>query len=144
MNIIFLTAATGGGHEKAAIALMQYMEKQISGCKTILIDTLKFINPLIDRLVTGTYLSTIRKIPSIYGKLYDFSEREEFITLLVKGVNGIFSHKLYNIRAIPSRCCCMHPYHTASNAFEPKEKRTGVHSCGWSRYGLLKPFFLEA
>lgn len=110
MNIIFLTAATGGGHEKAAIALMQYMEKQISGCKTILIDTLKFINPLIDRLVTGTYLSTIRKIPSIYGKLYDFSEREEFITLLVKGVNGIFSHKLYKIfeQYSPDAVVCTH------------------------------------
>lgn len=110
MNILFLTAATGGGHVKAALALMKQMEKQIPGCKTNLVDTLKYISPMVDRLITGTYLMTIRTAPGIYGKLYDISEKDEFITDLVKSFNNILSHKLYRLfeQHVPSAVICTH------------------------------------
>lgn len=110
MNILFLTAATGGGHVKAAQALMQQMEKQIPGCKTSLIDTLKYINPLVDKLVTGTYLHTIKTIPGIYGRFYDLSEKDEFITDLVKAFNYILSRKLCSLfeQYSPNAVVCAH------------------------------------
>ena len=110
MNILFLTAATGGGHVKAAQALMQQMERQIPDCKTRLVDSLKYINPLIDRLVTGTYLKTIRILPAIYGKFYDLSEKDEFITNLVKGFNYILSRKLCSLieQYNPDAVICAH------------------------------------
>lgn len=110
MNILFLTAATGGGHVKAAKALIEYMEKNIPGCRTRLVDALKYINPLIDRLITGTYLSTVKKLPGIYGKLYDLSEKDETITDLVKGLNNLLSYRLYSLfkKDIPDAVICTH------------------------------------
>jgi len=110
MNILFLTAATGGGHVKAALALMQQMEKQIPDCKTSLVDSLKYVNPMVDKLVTGTYLKTVKNVPGIYGKLYDFSEKDEFITDLVKGFNNILSHRLYKLfeQYVPDAVVCTH------------------------------------
>jgi processive 1,2-diacylglycerol beta-glucosyltransferase len=110
MNVLFLTAATGGGHIKAAQALMQQMERQIPDCGTKLVDSLKYINPLVDKLVTGTYLRTIRSVPAIYGKFYDLSEKNEGITDIVKGLSGILSGKLYDLLDSykPDAVVCVH------------------------------------
>lgn len=110
MKILFLTAATGGGHVKTAQAIMQQMEKQIPDCKTKLVDSLKYINPLVDRLITGTYLHTIKIIPGIYGRFYDLSEKDEFITDLVKSFNYILSHRLYSLfeQYRPDAVICAH------------------------------------
>lgn len=110
MKILFLTAATGGGHIKTALALMQQMEKQIPDCKTRLVDSLKYIHPLVDRLVTGTYLHTIKSVPGLYGKFYDLSEKGELITDLVKGFNYILSRKLLSLFAQygPDAVVCTH------------------------------------
>ena len=94
MNILFLTAATGGGHVKAANALMNQMENQLPDCKTMLVDSLKYINPAIDKLVTGVYLSTIKTAPFLYGRFYDLSENDDFITDIAKGFNSLLSGKL--------------------------------------------------
>jgi processive 1,2-diacylglycerol beta-glucosyltransferase len=94
MNILFLTAATGGGHVKAAQALMRQMEKQLPDCRTMLVDSLKYINPLVDKVVTGLYLQTIKKAPYIYGKFYDLSENDDFITDFVKAFNSLLSGRL--------------------------------------------------
>jgi len=110
MNILFLTAATGGGHVKAALALMQQMEQQIPDCKTSLVDSLKYINPIVDRLITGTYLKTVKNVPGIYGKLYSISEKDEFVTDLVKGFNNVLSHRLYRLfkQYVPDAVVCTH------------------------------------
>lgn len=110
MNILFLTAATGGGHVKAAEALMEHMEKQLPGCRTRLIDALKFINPLIDRLITGTYLSTVKALPGLYGKFYDLSEKDETITKLVRGLNSLLSRRLLQLFQgdMPDAVICTH------------------------------------
>jgi len=110
MNVLFLTAATGGGHVKAAQALMEYMEKQLPGCKTRLIDALKYINPIVDRLITGTYLNTVKALPGLYGKFYDLSEKGETITKLVRGLNNILSHRLLQLfqEDMPDAVICTH------------------------------------
>lgn len=110
MNILFLTAATGGGHVKASQALMEHMESRIPGCRTRLVDALKCINPAIDRLITGTYLQTIKKAPHIYGKLYDLSEKDEVYTDLVKSFNSILAPRLMKafLEEMPDAVVCTH------------------------------------
>ncbi len=110
MNVLFLTAATGGGHVKAAQALMEHMEKQLPGCKTRLVDALKYINPIIDRLITGTYLNTVKTLPCLYGKFYDLSEKDETITKLVRGLNNLLSRRLLQLfqEDMPDAVICTH------------------------------------
>jgi len=89
-----MTADTGGGHVKAAQALMHQSEKQIPGCKSMLVDSLKFISPAINKIITGTYHKTIKSAPFLYGKLYDLSEDGDFITDIAKAFNGLLSGRL--------------------------------------------------
>lgn len=110
MNVLFLTAATGGGHVKAAQALMEHMEKQLPGCRTRLVDALKYISPIIDRLITGTYLNTVKTLPGLYGKFYDLSEKDETITKLVRGLNNLLSRRLLQLfqEDMPEAVICTH------------------------------------
>lgn len=110
MKILFLTAAIGGGHVKAAQALMHQMEKQLPCCETYLVDSLKYINPAIDSLITGTYLHTIKTVPRLYGKLYDLSEKDEFITYLARGFNHKLSSRLTDLleQYNPDAVVCTH------------------------------------
>jgi processive 1,2-diacylglycerol beta-glucosyltransferase len=110
MHILILTAATGGGHAKAASALKEYMEKRIAGCRIYIVDALKYINPVVEKLIAGAYLQAIRSIPGVYGKLYDLSEKDESISGMVKGLNGVLARGLYSLieHDSPDAIICTH------------------------------------
>lgn len=125
MKILFLAANTGGGHVKAAEAIMEYMEENVPGCETELIDALKYINAGIDRLITGTYLQTIRKAPWIYRRLYYLSEKNKSAAAFAKAMGGLLSSGLAGLftERSPDAVICTHsiPLHMVS-----KLKRAGI------------------
>lgn len=110
MNTLFLSAATGGGHDKAAEAIIECMKQRNPGSGILLSDSLKNISPAFDRLVVGTYLHTIKNTPNIYGTLYKLSETNESITDITKSLNRIFSFRLNDIikAAAPSLIVSTH------------------------------------
>lgn len=112
MKVLFLSASTGGGHTKAAEAIMESMEKKLSGFNGQVVDTLKHISPVIDKLVVGTYLNTVRKTPRIYGTFYKLSETDENITDITKTFNKLMSFKLNDFinEYAPSVIVCTHTF----------------------------------
>ncbi len=112
MDILFLTVSIGAGHMKAAESVKNHVQQKYPGSRAMIVDTLKYINPLIDKLVIGGYLNAVRRTPQIYGKLYELSESGDNIYYLSGAVNRILSLKL--IRLIkefsPSVIVCTHPF----------------------------------
>ena len=104
---------------------MEYMDANIPGCETELIDALKYINTGIDRLITGTYLQAIKKAPWIYRKLYALSERNGSVTSFAKTVSGLLSSGLAGIFADrpPDAVICAH---TIPLQMVSKLKRAGI------------------
>ena len=94
MNTLFLSASTGGGHDKAAEAVMECMKHKNPDSNMLLSNSLKHISPLFDRLITGTYLHTMRNTPNVYGTLYELSEKAENITDITKTLNRLLSYRL--------------------------------------------------
>ncbi|MDP4091903.1 MAG: glycosyltransferase [Bacillota bacterium] len=94
MNVLLLTVATGGGHQKAAEAVKEIAEKCFPGSKTLLIDALRYSSPVADRIIVGSYLNTIRNTPFMYRRLYQMSERGESFYGLSNTVNRFLSHRL--------------------------------------------------
>jgi processive 1,2-diacylglycerol beta-glucosyltransferase len=74
MNILILTVSAGAGHSMAAEAIKNKIKKRFPQSRTVIIDTYKYVNPLVDKLIIGGYLKTIKKTPKVYGKLYALSE----------------------------------------------------------------------
>ncbi len=112
MKILFLTASMGGGHAKAAEAVMETMEMRCPGFSGQIVDTLKYISPVVDKLVTGAYLKTVTTTPGIYGKFYKLSEMDENITDITKSFNKLMSYKLFGFinEYAPAAVVCTHTF----------------------------------
>lgn len=112
MNILFLSVSAGGGHMKAAESLKSYIEEIYSGSKTILLDSLKYINPVMNKLVIGGYLSTVQITPKLYGMLYDLAEIGENISEASQILNRIISFKIKRLvrQFVPDLIVCTHPF----------------------------------
>ena len=70
MKILILTAATGGGHLRASSALKSYILETQEDCEVEIVDTLKYISPLLDKTVTEGYEAMAKRTPKLFGSLY--------------------------------------------------------------------------
>ncbi|KAA8675924.1 MGDG synthase family glycosyltransferase [Clostridium sp. HV4-5-A1G] len=83
MNVLILSISAGGGHGNAAEALKSYISLRDPASKVKIVDALKYINPIIDKVVIGSYLKSLKVSPSLYGKLYSYSEGDYTITTTI-------------------------------------------------------------
>lgn len=94
MRVLVFSIAAGGGHGKAAEAIKTYVELEAPDSSVKILDTLKYVNPFIDKIVVGSYLNTIKHKPSLFGKLYDFAEKDDALFSVSNKFNDIISTKL--------------------------------------------------
>lgn len=127
MNVLFLSLSAGGGHNRAAEAVKEYIQQKHPSSNTLIVDALKYANPVINNLVVGSYLNTLKSTPSIYGKLYEFSELKDNLSGVSRTINKVLSSKIKELiqSARPSIVVCTHPFalHMLSNL-----KKKGVLS----------------
>lgn len=83
MKVLILSISAGGGHGNAAMALKNYISLRDVKSKVKIVDTLKYINPIIDKVVIGSYLKSLKVSPFLYGKLYSNSEDDYTITTTI-------------------------------------------------------------
>lgn len=115
MKVLILSVSAGGGHGHAAEAIKEYINFKDSMSEVRIIDTLKYINPIIDKVVIGSYLKTIKVTPALYGKLYTHSEGEYTIASTISSkLIEIMTHKLLPLLKDfnPDILICTHPFST--------------------------------
>ncbi|KOR26278.1 MGDG synthase family glycosyltransferase [Clostridium sp. FAM 1755] len=113
MKILILSVSAGGGHSHAAEALKSYIKLNNNEAEITVIDTLKYINPLIDKVIIGSYLKTLKVTPSLFGKLYDHSEDDDGLaTVISSNFNKIMTYKLSPLidEFNPDVIICTHPF----------------------------------
>lgn len=112
MDILFLSVSAGGGHMKAAESLKSYVEETLPGSRTILLDSLRYINPIIDKVVVGGYLGTLKSTPKLYGKLYELTETDDNFSEVWQTMNRIISYKIKRLirQFKPEIVVCTHPF----------------------------------
>lgn len=94
MNILILSASTGGGHMRASKAIEGYMTQQNKDINVKIVDSLLYISPILNKTITGGYVYLATKTPRLYGKLYDLTNKEHKLANFVTRVNNIFANKL--------------------------------------------------
>lgn len=94
MDILFLSVSTGGGHIKAAEALKDYVKTRWPHSRCLIIDTLRYISPLLDKCIVGGYIRIINSMPSLYVSLYTLSENNKKIVGMTYAACRMFSYKL--------------------------------------------------
>lgn len=94
MKILILSVSAGGGHSNAAKALKDYTLMDDPSSKVKIIDTLKYVSPFVDKIVIGSYLKSIKITPSLFGKLYDFTETDDGLSSMTNKFNEIMADKI--------------------------------------------------
>ncbi|MEG2893788.1 MAG: glycosyltransferase [Clostridium sp.] len=112
MKILALTVSAGNGHNKAAESIKDYLTSHFDNIEVEIFDTLKYINPVLDKVVVGSYLTSVKNTPSLYGKLYEYAETEDAVSNISGFVNDILSIKLKKLlaRKKPDLVYCTHPF----------------------------------
>lgn len=74
MKALILTVTAGQGHHQCALAIAEYLKKRNIECE--IIDTLKYINPILYESVKHGYLISTQDLPTAYGKVYRLAEKK--------------------------------------------------------------------
>ena len=77
MKVLVLSATTGGGHMTAANALKEYILMQQPDADVLIIDTIQYVSPFINKAVTSGYIYMVRNTPTIYGGIYNNSDKTD-------------------------------------------------------------------
>lgn len=75
-KVLIMSASTGGGHNRAAKAMKDEIEKCIDGehitCE--IIDSLKLINTTMDKIISSGYEKSAKYTPKAWGGVYKMSD----------------------------------------------------------------------
>lgn len=93
MKILLLTAATGGGHLRAAHAVEEYIKENTS-YEVVTVDALKAVGRFLDKTVCDSYLFMAKKVPTLFGRLYKRTNKQTHFGNLVPKLSGLFSGML--------------------------------------------------
>ena len=97
MRVIILSASIGGGHMSASNALKSYILGNSEEIEVEVIDTLKYINPLLNGIIVNGYMFLIKKISWFYEKLYYITDKENAVSLFLEMIEKLFSNKLLRL-----------------------------------------------
>ncbi|AAK80839.1 processive 1,2-diacylglycerol beta-glucosyltransferase [Clostridium acetobutylicum] len=114
MKFLILSVSAGGGHIHAAFALKKYIAKYLEGSQVKMLDTIKYLNPFLDKVLIGGYLKTLKVSPALFGKLYNFTEKDDNLASLSNKINEFMAYKLIPIIEDfnPDVIICTHPFPT--------------------------------
>lgn len=80
-KVLIMTASTGGGHNRAAKAIVEELEKRNYNGEEIeckIIDSFKLVNIAVDKVISDGYEISAKYTPSAYGKMYNISDMKFF------------------------------------------------------------------
>lgn len=128
MKILALTVSAGCGHGKALEAINNYFLQNNNDIDFKVIDTFKYINPLIDKLVIGSYLNTLKNTPSIYAKLFSYAENEDTVSNVTQIINDFLSKRIKHLidKYNPDVIVCTHFFPLEMLSILKRKGRTSV------------------
>jgi processive 1,2-diacylglycerol beta-glucosyltransferase len=74
-KILVLSVSAGAGHTRAAEAIRAYANLPHSGASVTHLDVMQFASSTLRKLYTDFYISLVNKAPSLWGQIYNFTNR---------------------------------------------------------------------
>lgn len=111
-RVLLLTASAGGGHNSAAKAIKDALEK--ADCEVIIVDSVKSASPMLNVIVSDGYEKSAKYIPQTYGSIYRMSgrkTRKKNLDVIIRQLMGRKILYLVNNKK-PDAIICTHPFPT--------------------------------
>lgn len=128
MRILIFSAATGGGHKRAAAAIEAKIKATSPETDVKVVDAMKAIGKVYDKTVCGGYHFMATKIPNIYGKCYKITDRKTLMYKAVMKSNTLMSNKLLDTinEYAPDVVIICHPFVTTMISKLRRQGKTNV------------------
>ena len=111
-KFLLVTASIGSGHEKAARAIAQGIEKSFPDARLDMVDFMSWQTSAINALMKAIYLKMLALVPNLYEFMYQFTAGKRkggFIQLLMAYVMSRSIKRLLR-RYRPDVIICTHPF----------------------------------
>ena len=110
-KVLVFYAAYGGGHLSAAKSIQKYLSENYTDAHTEMIDCIKYINTVLDKVTTGAYREMAKKTPSLWGKVYSKSQKGT-LSYVSSRANKVMAIKLKNLikEKNPDLIISTHPF----------------------------------
>ena len=95
-RFLIFYATAGNGHLRAAQAVQKQIEKSLPSAQVQMVDAFRYISPLLEKAVSGSYSKMIKISPSAYGYLYRQMENERLLQIN-KFFNRFASKKIFSL-----------------------------------------------
>ena len=146
MRILILSAATGGGHMRAAHALEEAIRRKSPETEVRVVDFLKEISPILDKTICDGYHFLATKTPKVFGKLYQKTNEETPFSQIVPKFNSLFCQKLVPLMEEfrPDVGVTTHPFATEMvSRLKEKGALFAPLICIMTDYGPHKAWFAD-
>lgn len=97
MNIIIMTGATGGGHNRASNALKAYINEHDPEAHVDVLDVIEECSALLNSIVVKGYKAAVTLTPGIFGMMYRTADKPSPLADLMNLVFAQCSKKLLPI-----------------------------------------------
>jgi processive 1,2-diacylglycerol beta-glucosyltransferase len=116
-KVLILSVSVGAGHMRTAEALKKATGFLYPAAEVIILDTFRYISPLLEKVMFGTYMEVLKMTPALYGYLYRQAEHGKALSGRGKLefnriINALAAPKLneYIQKLEPQIIVCTHPF----------------------------------
>lgn len=126
-KILIFYASYGGGHLSAANSIKECLETNYTNIQIEVIDCIRYINRMLNKVTTGAYNEMAKDIPNLWGKVYAGSQKG-LLSSVSKETNKLMARKLFKliIEYKPDLIISTHPFSTQMVSYL---KRKGYLNC---------------
>ena len=112
MNIVIMTASTGGGHNRAADALKEYINTADPGARVEILDAIRECSALLNSIIVKGYKTLVTMAPGLFGALYKTSDKDTPVAELVNLIYSQCSKRLKPVidELAPDAVISCHPF----------------------------------
>lgn len=123
-KIMIFYGSYGGGHLSAAKSIKEYIENNYPDTKIEMIDCVKYINKVLNKVTTKAYEEFAKKAPEVWGFIYKKSERG-LVSKLSNDSNKLMAIKLKNLLQDfdPDYVISTHPFSSQMCAYLKKKEK---------------------
>ncbi|MGI6605904.1 MAG: MGDG synthase family glycosyltransferase [Peptococcia bacterium] len=114
IRILIFSVSIGSGHDSVAYAVAERLQAEAPGSEVKIVDTFRFINSILNKVVVGSYMETIKLTPKVWGYIYDQAEGGEKLVDLSRISAKILAPKIEQLinSFNPHLIFCSHAFPT--------------------------------
>jgi processive 1,2-diacylglycerol beta-glucosyltransferase len=132
MNVLIFSVSIGNGHDQVANTLRNQLIQKDNSCRVKIVNTIKFISPILDKVILDSYLNILKFYPKAWGKIYEKTNKLDPIIDINDITNKLMTSKLHKSinTFVPDAIICTHSFPSSiiSNLKQKKIPRTPLIS----------------